>query len=135
MIKKGNYTCMYCNRNYKRGKHTRCCNQCASTKDLCLIDGCNNNSILLDGYTMKGYENIKQRGQTVLLGDVKDKAVNYMRNHNKDSNWLFNHCPSCFEKVIDVEEQDHELALKMRDMTLKESIQADDENQWRNKNA
>ena len=58
-----------------------------------------------------------------------------MRNHNKASNWLFNHFPSCFEKVIDVEEQDHELALKMRDMTLKESIQADDENQWRNKNA
>ena len=133
MVKKGNYTCRYCNKNYKRGKYNTCCNQCAQTKDYCLTDGCNNHSILLDGYTMKGFPEVK--GKTILMGDVKDKAFNFCRDNNKEGDWLFNHCPSCFEKVIGVEEQDHELAIKMLDMTLKEQMMADSKNQWRYRNA
>ena len=137
MVKKGNYTCRYCSKKYKRGKYNTCCNQCAQTKDYCLTDGCNNNSILLDGYTMKGYPKFpgKFSGLTVLLGDVKDKAFNFCIDNNKEGEWLFNHCPSCFEKVIGVEEQDHKLAIKMLDMTLEEQMNADSENQWRNRNA
>ena len=115
-LKKGDFTCMYCNKNYKRGKNPRCCNKCLMERDYCVKPNCNKYSILRTGYRPKGLSKeekmaynalVEMSGQAfVMLDREMQIKFNKWRNeneeiHEEDEHYIFNHCIKCFNEIME----------------------------------
>ena len=105
MVKKGNYTCMYCKKKYKRGRNPNCCNQCLLVRDYCLKPDCNEFSILRKGYNDPTQGKYKYLALAVIEGERIAKHDKWMKEnedlHEGDQHHLFNHCSKCYDKILE----------------------------------